>query len=270
MKSLILPLIILLGSLYGVYYTLEETRKFHVEQDLRLETKRINVEVTAKADAKEYEVAQAKEALENTKFKRTETIDRINNLKGQEKQLRTSIADKESALAGYKAVQKKFEDTKEAVSKLATELGMSFSIDNIEQHLASMKQTKEERIEKIDELDTLIAAAEKSIEENKAELARQVKREEARLLKINRSALEAVITGVQQDWGFLVIGAGSNQGFTPTSTLLVKRDGRLIGKVRPSSIEPNQTIAEIIFPSLAPGVQLQPGDIVIFDDPTVD
>ena len=147
---------------------------------------------------------------------------------------------------------------------------MNFSIDNIEQHLASMKNTKANRVERVDELDLLIAAAEKSIEENTAELARQVAREDARQMKINRGAIEAVITGVQQDWGFLVIGAGSNQGFTPTSTLLVKRDGRMIGKVRPSSIEATQTIAEIIFPSLAPGVRLQPGDKVIFDNPAID
>ncbi len=147
---------------------------------------------------------------------------------------------------------------------------MSFTIDNIEQKLNEMKGTKAQRVDKVDELDVLIAAAEKSIQESTAELGRQVAREEARQLKINRGAIEAVVTGVQQDWGFLVIGAGTNQGFTPTSTLLVKRDGRMIGKVRPSSIEPNQTIAEIIFPSLARGVRLQPGDRVIFDDPTVD
>lgn len=270
MKSLIFPLIIFLGSLTGVYFTLEQTRLFEVEQTERLETKETNRQVTAQADAKEVDLKKAQEALEQTKFTRTETKDRIANLKGQENQLRASIADKESSLAKFKQQQKRYEDTKAEVAKLATELGMTFTIDNIEQQLLSMKQTKEERVEKIDELDVLIAGAEKSIEENTAELANQVKREEARQMKINRSAVEAVITGVQQDWGFLVIGAGSNSGFIPTSTMLVKRDGRMIGKVRPSSIEPNQTIAEIIFPSLAPGVRLQPGDIVIFDDPTAE
>jgi len=270
MKSLILPLLIFLGSLTGVYFSLEQTRLFQEEQDLRLETKETNRRVTAEADAKEVELKKAREALEQTKFVRTETKDRIANLKGQASQLRNSISEKETALAGFKRIQQKFEDTKAEVAKLATELEASFSIDNCEQFLADQKATKEARIERIDELDTLIAAAEKSIEENTAELARQVAREDARQLKINRAALEAVITGVQQDWGFLVIGAGANQGFTPQNTLLVKRDGRMIGKVRPSSIEPNQTIAEIIFPSLAPGVRLQPGDIVIFDDPTVD
>ena len=270
MKSLILPLLIFLGSLTAVYFTLEQTKLFEDEQTLRLDTKEENRKVTALADQKEVEQKEAEEARDATKAERIAAQDNLANLKGNEKTLRASIADKESQLAKFKAQQKRFEDAKAEVAKLAQELGMNFNIDNIEQHLASMKDTKANRVERVDELDVLIAAAEKSIEENTTELARQVAREEARQMKINRGAIEAVITGVQQDWGFLVIGAGSNQGFTPTSTLLVKRDGRMIGKVRPSSIEANQTIAEIIFPSLARGVRLQPGDKVIFDNPAID
>jgi hypothetical protein len=86
--------------------------------------------------------------------------------------------------------------------------------------------------------------------------------------RISRNSMEAVITAVNQDWGFLVIGAGSNSGFTPQTDLLVRRDGRKIGRVRPSSIEPTQTIAEIDLESLAPGVRLQPGDRVILAKPT--
>jgi orotidine-5'-phosphate decarboxylase len=47
----------------------------------------------------------------------------------------------------------------------------------------------------------------------------------------------------------------------------VKRDGRLIGKVNPSSIEPTQTIAEIDFKTISPGVRIQPGDSVILAKP---
>ncbi len=270
MKSLILPLLIFLGSLTAAYFTLEETKKFQDEQTLRLDTNEENRRITALADEKEVELKQAQEELTATKAIRVAAMDRIANLKGNIATLRDDINKNDSELAKFKQQQKKFDDTKAEVAKLANELGMSFSIDNVEQHLASMRETKSQRVERVDELDVLIAAAEKSIEGNTSELSRQVAREEDRQLKINRGAIEAVITGVQQDWGFLVIGAGAKQGFTPTSTLLVKRDGRMIGKVRPSSIEPNQTIAEIIFPSLSPGVRIQPGDLVIFDDPTID
>ncbi|MDX1680671.1 MAG: hypothetical protein R3242_08070 [Akkermansiaceae bacterium] len=270
MKPLILPLIIFLGSLYGLYYTLEEKRQYEADQAKRLATQQKNIETSALADEKEFLLAEKKEELAQAKEVRVNAENDLDLAQKKENTLRDTIAKREAALAGYKEQQKKFEDTKAEVEQLAGELGMDFTIDNIEQHLARMKETKTQRVERVEELDLLITEAEESIEENTAELARQVAREEARQLKIDRGAIEAVITGVQQDWGFLVIGAGEKQGFTPTSTLLVMRDGRMIGKVRPSSIEPSQTIAEIIFPSLAPGVQLQPGDTVIFDDPAVD
>ena len=270
MKSLILPLLIFLGSLTAVYFTLEQDKLFQDEQNLRLEKIDENRKVSALIDKKEVELKQAREALTETQAVLAAAQDNLGNLKGQETTLRSSISQKEASLAKFKDQQKKFESTKASVAKLAQELNMSFNIDNIEQQLATMKQTKADRVDRVDELDLLIEAAEKSIDENTADLARQVAREDTRQMKIKRGAIEAVITGVQQDWGFLVIGAGSNSGFSPTSTLLVKRDGRLIGKVNPSSVEPTQTIAEIIFSSLAPGVRIQPGDRVIFDNPAID
>ena len=88
--------------------------------------------------------------------------------------------------------------------------------------------------------------------------------------RISGNAMEAVVTAVNQDWGFLVIGAGSNSGFTPQTSLIVQRDGRMIGRIRPSSIEPTQTIAEIDFNSLASGVRLQPGDRVMLAKPNTN
>jgi hypothetical protein len=46
--------------------------------------------------------------------------------------------------------------------------------------------------------------------------------------------------------------------------MLVVRGGSLIGKIRISSVEPSTAIGDIITGSLARGVQVQPGDIVIY------
>ena len=115
---------------------------------------------------------------------------------------------------------------------------------------------------------TLVASAEQLLAKNNDELDRLVKRKVDRDARIGRNSMESVITAVNQDWGFLVIGAGSNSGFTPQTSLVVERDGRFIGRVRPSAIEATQTIAEIDFSSLANGVLLQPGDRVILATPT--
>ena len=100
---------------------------------------------------------------------------------------------------------------------------------------------------KLDELETLVGSSEKMLAGSRADFDRLVKRDIERNSRIGRNSMEAVVTAVNQDWGFIVIGAGSNSGFTPQTSLIVQRDGRLIGRVRPSSIEPTQTIAEIDF-----------------------
>jgi hypothetical protein len=46
--------------------------------------------------------------------------------------------------------------------------------------------------------------------------------------------------------------------------MLVVRSGEIIAKIRISSVEPSTAIADIITSSLARGVQVQPGDIVIY------
>jgi hypothetical protein len=113
----------------------------------------------------------------------------------------------------------------------------------------------------------LVTAAEKRLSANKAEANRLTDKKMERNARIARNAMESVITAVSPDWGFVVIGAGSNTGFTPQTVLLVKRDGKLIGRVRPSAIERTQTIGDVILESLAPGVRLQPGDRVILAKP---
>jgi hypothetical protein len=46
--------------------------------------------------------------------------------------------------------------------------------------------------------------------------------------------------------------------------MLVVRGGTVIGKIRISSVEPATAIGDIMTNSLARGVQVQPGDIVIY------
>ena len=47
-------------------------------------------------------------------------------------------------------------------------------------------------------------------------------------------------------------------------TLLTSLRGALIGKIRISSVEPTTSIGDIITNSLARGVQVQPGDTVVY------
>ena len=80
----------------------------------------------------------------------------------------------------------------------------------------------------------------------------------------NRAGVRGTILAVNQAYNFVVLNLGGRQGVEPNTEMLVLRDGTLIGKIRVSSVEPSTAIGDIITSSLERGVQVQPGDIVVY------
>jgi len=72
------------------------------------------------------------------------------------------------------------------------------------------------------------------------------------------------VLAVNQAYNFVVLNLGGRQGVEPNTEMLVLRGGSFIGKIRVSSVEPATTIGDIITTSLARGVQVQPGDTVVY------
>jgi len=90
---------------------------------------------------------------------------------------------------------------------------------------------------------------------------RETKRRET---PVRRPGVRGTVLAVNQAYNFVVLNLGARQGVEPNSEMLVLREGTLIGKIRISSVEPATAIGDIITNSLARGVQVQPGDIVIY------
>jgi hypothetical protein len=76
--------------------------------------------------------------------------------------------------------------------------------------------------------------------------------------------VRGIVLAVNQAYNFVVLNLGGRHGVEPNSEMLVVREGTFIGKIRISSVEPATAIGDIITSSLARGVQVQPGDIVIY------
>ena len=81
---------------------------------------------------------------------------------------------------------------------------------------------------------------------------------------VRRTGVRGTVLAVNQAYNFVVLNLGARQGVEPNSEMLVLREGTLIGKIRISSVEPATAIGDIISGSLARGVQVQPGDTVIY------
>ncbi len=76
--------------------------------------------------------------------------------------------------------------------------------------------------------------------------------------------IRGTVLAVNQAYNFVVLNLGGRQGLEANAEMLVLRGGTLIGKIRVSSVEPATAIGDIVGSSLAPGVQVQPGDTVIY------
>ena len=81
---------------------------------------------------------------------------------------------------------------------------------------------------------------------------------------VRNPGVRGTVLAVNQAYNFVVLNLGGRQGVEANSEMLVLRGGALIGKIRVSSVEPATAIGDIITSSLARGVQVQPGDIVIY------
>lgn len=79
-----------------------------------------------------------------------------------------------------------------------------------------------------------------------------------------KAGVRGTVLAVNQAYNFVVLNLGGRHGVEPNAEMLVVRGGTLIGKIRVSSVEPSTAIGDIITSSLARGVQVQPGDIVIY------
>lgn len=254
----------------AAYFSLEHSKKFENLQKERLSTISKNKDVSAHADATEKELKDEKAVLVTSEQKRDELTQSIDTLKSAGATLERDASGLDDTLKGQDEEFAELEKTLKEVNTILADLGGGVTLDSLGAKIQEIDDDKKAKQAKLEELETLVGGAEKSLANNRAEQDRLVKRILERSARIGRNSMESVVTAVNQDWGFLVIGAGSNSGFTPQTALIVVRDGRLIGRVRPSSIEPTQTIAEIDFDSLSPGVRIQPGDRVMLAQPTTN
>ncbi len=254
----------------AIYFTLEHNRKFTELEQVRLKTKADNRTVTANAEAKEAELRKLEEELADAQQKREVASTALEIASSEGAKLERDVSSLDDTIRSQEAELEQINTELAGMNQILEQLGEGITFDNLPDKVQQIKDDREAREDRLDELETLVDGAENSLAAKRDEIDRLTRRETQRNARISRNSMEAVVSAVNQDWGFLVIGAGSNSGFTPQTRMLVTRDGRLIGRVTPVAIEPTQTIAEIDFDSLPVGARIQPGDRVVLAKPTAN
>ena len=195
---------------------------------------------------------------------------------------KTEQAEAEQGLKAAKAKYGEFERTLEEISGLLEEAnGQEAEVTGVVESLKSLFPDVElEAVPKIyDDLvaqekkltadfeseETVKKRLEEDVAKNLAEIVRLEEKITESKNRVASNTFQATVTGVDPDWDYVVIGAGSQAGLDSDSRLLVQRDGRLLGKLSVTKIEGNRTLADIVPGSMRPGVVLQRGDQVILE-----
>jgi hypothetical protein len=252
----------------AAFFSFSLSSKFAELEKDRIGTIDTNKQTTASAEAADSDIKKQRAVLAASNEKQALLEQSVSAANSAGSALKSDLVKLDGDLKSQGEEFAQLQIALEEVNKILADLGGDVTLDTLPEKIKQIEDDLKAKQTSLEEKETLIASSEKALASNRAELDRLGKRMIERSSRISKNSMEAVITAVNQDWGFLVIGAGSNSGFTPQTTLLVERDGRKIGRVRPSSIEPTQTIAEIDLDSLSPGVRVQPGDRVILAEPT--
>jgi len=135
-------------------------------------------------------------------------------------------------------------------------------VDDLRRQLESAEKEKVFLSEKLQD------AQERPTQPKEGKKRRETASTQGETVSPHRTGVRGTVLAYNQVYNFVVLNLGARQGVESNSEMLVLREGTLIGKIRISSVEPATAIGDIIPSSLARGVQVQPGDTVIYGGTT--
>lgn len=128
-----------------------------------------------------------------------------------------------------------------AARDLAAWKALGVSVDQVQENLAELAESKE---------------ANKALSEEKKVMARHIayiqneldkfqpeKKEKPPVLP---TGLKGKVVAVDPKWDFVVLDIGANQGVLERGELLVNREGKLVAKVRVTSVEASRCVANVM------------------------
>jgi len=209
-----------------------------------------------KAADTENRVAKAEAALAQTEKEKAD-------LKGKLEASQQEIAALRQRAAGAETTSNPSAPANPAPAGNAQSADLQSQLDDLRHQLDGAEKEKALLADKLQDAQQRPVQAK---EAPKAETRRR--RETASVQRESSSGRRAGVHGTvlayNQAYNFVVLNLGARNGVESNSEMLVLRDGTLIGKIRISSVEPATAIGDIMTNSLARGVQVQPGDSVIY------
>lgn len=247
---LVIASVVLGGALYLSYDNMGAVKVIATEVDEQKETLKAREDSLAETTA---EVAQLEQS--------------ILKLQDEAAALQTSKIDLDAKLVEGEANQRTLDanlvTAKEDLEKAKTLMGDVVLIEGIQKEMLQIRTQIEESEIELTQLEGAVAAAQVE-RERLAKVAAELE-----ALRVDQQAgvirgdFQSTIKKAYNQWGFVVVDGGNDQGVVNRAQLDVYRRGQPICRLLVTSVEPNESAADIIAGSLAPGQTVQVGDTVV-------
>ncbi|MCK9589058.1 MAG: hypothetical protein WC076_10330 [Terrimicrobiaceae bacterium] len=210
---------------------------------------------TAALEQAQKEATTAKATVETVSAEKAQAISQMETLKSDLEKTKSQVTDLTGQIAAKTTEVSELDaKLKEAVAQAA----------NTTRTTAPAAGMSEEDKAKMQEQETLITKLQSDLESSRTQLEALIKEKNDRMALKVRNGLEGRILAVNQAWNFVVLNLGDRNGVVGNAEMLIKRGPQLVGKVRVTSVEPSTSIADIVANSVPRGVNIQPGDNVIY------
>jgi hypothetical protein len=199
-------------------------------------------------------LADTEEILESTKRTLRETEATLATTKSELDKTKMDLVAKANEL---EEIRKLFPDP-EVLKNLKAEVeAMTTKVKDQEMKIGTLEK------EKI-ELTNAVASLEGTLKQKEEKIVQDGKIIKKHVDKIMEKGIRGRVMAVNPGWGFAVLSIGDKQGAASSRVMIVGRNGQAIGKVKITSVEANQSIADIMPGTFVRGMSIEPGDDVIY------
>ena len=187
--------------------------------------------------------------------------DTQNKAANSEAELNKVIAEKNELLAKLRANETEIADLRKRIETGETKPAPGVSPVAPTAELQAQLEDAKKQLDAAEREKVLLSDKMKVTQEKSTQLETEKKQHRP---VSNPPGIRGTVLAVNQAYNFVVLSLGARQGVEANTEMLVLRGGSFIGRIRISSVEPATAIGDIITSTLARGVQVQPGDTVVY------
>lgn len=234
-------------------------------EDLRAQLADLKDQVQAKTA----ELGEAEDKRDDALEKETQAKDARNQAAAAVEGVKQELKIVERSIEDVDAEAKKVEIEQKEIDlaiRKAFPDGVIKNSEDLQMTLTMLQDTLTERQNRKAELNAQAQAAQQSAQVQVAKVQEEEKYQMQRAQKLALSGLVATVVAVNNEWGFVMVNAGRAHGVSGDSSLLVKRGNTRIARLRIVTLEDMSTVADVVDESVVPGIKVQPGDKVIFEN----